>query len=88
MKTSLLGAIAGPGSGQLKADSVAHRGRHQRAAPAGAVRGKPRLEVLGVAEVVPRVAVGAIEMQQVLGRGFRYAEPLVKSSQTAMMPPV
>jgi hypothetical protein len=84
MKPTLLAAIPGPGSGELKGDPVPDRGRHQGAAAPGAVRRQPHLEVLGVAEIVARVAVGALEVQQVLGRPFGYADVLWKSSQTAV----
>jgi hypothetical protein len=50
----------------------------------GAVGGHPRIEVIGVAEVVASVAVGALEVQQVLGRPLGYADVLWKSSQTAV----
>jgi hypothetical protein len=49
----------------------------------GAVRCDARLEVVGVAEVVASVVVGALEVQQVLRRVCCYAERFLKSSQTA-----
>ena len=74
IKPALLGAIRGPGGGELKGDPVADGGRDERAAAPGAVCREPCLEVLGVAEIVPRVMVGTLEVEQVFGRPLIYAD--------------
>jgi len=84
VKVALLVAIARPGRRQLKVDPIADRGGDQRASPPRAVRLKPRVKVLRVADVVTRVTKGALEVQQVFGRRLGYAEVLRKSSQTAV----
>lgn len=47
---------------------------HEPSAAAGTVELKPPLKVLGEAQVMPRMLVGALEVEQVLGRHLRYAD--------------
>jgi hypothetical protein len=95
VQSPFLGPVAGPRGGQLEGDPGRDGGRHQRAAAAGAVLGKATVEVLGPAEVVASVAVGALEVQEIddahlrlrgwgpRGRGrFR---PVVQPDRAAML---
>lgn len=65
MQPALLVAIAWPSRGEREVDPLADRGPHVRAAAACAMRREPPVEIVGVAEIVARVMVGALKVQQV-----------------------
>jgi hypothetical protein len=67
-------AVAVPRARHLEADAGAQHYLHEPRAAAGAVLREPPLKVLGEAEVVARVLVGAGEVEQVLGRPRGYAD--------------
>ena len=63
-----------PGAHELEADAGRDHYFHEPRAAASAVELEPPLEVLGEAQVVPGVLVGALEVEQVLGRQAAYAD--------------
>jgi hypothetical protein len=66
--------VALPGAHELEADAGRDHYLHEPRAAARAVELEPPLEILGEAQVVPRVLVGALEMEQVFGRQAFYAD--------------
>ena len=73
LESPLEAAVAVPGARHLEADAGPQHDLHESGAAAGAVLREPPLEVLGEAEVVAGVLVGAGEVEQVLGRPRGYA---------------
>jgi hypothetical protein len=65
MQTPLVVAIPLPDRDELKVDPVGDRRGNQRATAPSAVLLKAMLKVLREANVVPRVPVGTLEVQQV-----------------------
>jgi hypothetical protein len=63
LESPLEAAVAVPGARHLEADAGAQHHLHEPGAAAGAVLREPPLEVLGEAEVVAGVLVGAGEVE-------------------------
>jgi hypothetical protein len=68
LESPLEAAVAVPGARHLEADAGAEHDLPEPGAAPGAVLREPSLEILGEAEVVARVLVGAGEVEQVFGR--------------------